>query len=102
MENSSFNSLISNVLQNIWYWKLILIPVKSLHYVWTRFVNHAKKHIVLLVPVLPATENAKEIWEAIKPEVQATIEEHLDQEEIVDEDDGPVEFQGDVDTALEW
>ena len=61
-----------------------------------------QKNIVLLVPVLPATENAKEIWEAIKPEVQATIEEHLDQEEIVDEDDGPVEFQGDVDTALEW
>ena len=54
------------------------------------------------VPVVPATENAQEIWEAIKPEVQATIVEYLDCEDIVDEDDGPVEFQGDVDTALEW
>ena len=57
---------------------------------------------LILVPVIPATENAQEIWEAIKPEVQATIEEYLDHEDIVDEDDGPVEFQGDVDTALEW
>ena len=54
------------------------------------------------VPVVPASENAKDLWEAIKPEVQATIEEHLDQDEIIDEDDGPVEFQGDLDTALEW
>ncbi|KAJ7379614.1 meiotic chromosome condensation [Desmophyllum pertusum] len=53
------------------------------------------------VPVVPESENAKEIWEAIKPEVQATIEEYLDQDEIIDEEDGPVEFQGDVDTALE-
>ena len=54
------------------------------------------------VPVVPESENAKEIWEAIKPEVQATIEEYIDQDEIIDEEDGPVEFQGDVDTALEW
>ena len=54
------------------------------------------------VPVVPATENAKEIWEAIKPEVKATIEEYFDQEDIVDEDDGPVEFQGDMDDALQW
>lgn len=59
-------------------------------------------YIVVLVPVEAETENAEKIWEAIKPEVQATIEEYLGQEEIVDEDDGPVEFQGDVDTALEW
>ena len=54
------------------------------------------------VPVVPATENANEIWEAIKPEVKATIEEYFDQEDIVDEDDGPVEFQGDMDDALQW
>ena len=59
-------------------------------------------YIVVLVPVVAETENAEKIWEAIKPEVQATIEEYVGQEEIVDEDDGPVEFQGDVDTALEW
>lgn len=53
------------------------------------------------VPVVPASENATDLWEAIKPEVQATIEEYLDQDEIIDEDDGPVEFQGDLDTALE-
>ena len=58
-------------------------------------------YIVVLVPVEAETENAEKIWEAIKPEVQATVEEYVDQEEIVDEDDGPVEFQGDVDTALE-
>ena len=57
---------------------------------------------VFVVPVVPESENAQEIWEAIKPEVQATIEEHLDQDEIIDEEDGPVEFQGDLDTALEW
>ena len=57
---------------------------------------------MFLVPVVPAKENSVEIWEAIRPEVKATIEEYLDHEEIVDEDDGPVEFQGDVDTALEW
>ena len=56
----------------------------------------------LIVPVVPASENAKKIWEAIKPEVQATIEEYFNQEEIDDDDDGPVEFQGDVDTVLEW
>ena len=54
------------------------------------------------VPVVPATENASEIWEAIKPEVKATIEEYFDQEDIVDEDDGPVEFQADMDNALQW
>ena len=54
------------------------------------------------VPVVPETENANEIWEAIKPEVKATIEEYFDQEDIVDEDDGPVEFQGDMDDALQW
>lgn len=57
---------------------------------------------VFAVPVVPESENAQKIWEAIKPEVQATIEEYLDQEEIIDEEDGPVEFQGDLDTALEW
>ena len=57
---------------------------------------------VFAVPVVPESETAQKIWEAIKPEVQATIEEYLDQEEIIDEEDGPVEFQGDLDTALEW
>ena len=52
--------------------------------------------------MVPESENAKDLWEAIKPEVQATIEEYLDHDEIIDEDDGPVEFQGDLDTALEW
>ena len=51
--------------------------------------------------MVPASENATDLWEAIKPEVQATIEEYLDQDEIIDEDNGPVEFQGDLDT-LEW
>ena len=58
--------------------------------------------VLISVPVVPATENASEIWEAIKPEVKATIEEYFDQEDIVDEDDGPVEFQGDMDDALQW
>lgn len=57
---------------------------------------------VFVVPVVPASEHAMDIWEAIKPEVQATIAEHVDQDEIIDEEDGPVEFQGDLDTALEW
>ena len=57
---------------------------------------------MFVVPVVPEIENAKKIWEAIKPEVQATIEEYLEQEEIIDEEDGPVEFQGDLDAALEW
>ena len=57
---------------------------------------------MFLVPVVPEIENARKIWEAIKPEVQATIEEYLEQEEIIDEEDGPVEFQGDLDAALEW
>ena len=57
---------------------------------------------IFVVPVVPESENAKDLWEAIKPEVQATIEEYLDHDEIIDEDDGPVEFQGDLDTALEW
>ena len=52
--------------------------------------------------MVPASENATDLWEAIKPEVQATIEEYLDQDEIIDEDNGPVEFQGDLDIALEW
>ena len=34
--------------------------------------------------------------------MKATIEEYFDQEDIVDEDDGPVEFQGDMDDALQW
>ena len=70
----------------------------------TRFEKEAKGKwpIVFVAPVLPASENAKDLWEAIKPEVQVTIEGHLDQDEIIDEDDGPVEFQGDLDTALEW
>ncbi|XP_066028149.1 condensin complex subunit 1 [Pocillopora verrucosa] len=46
-------------------------------------------------------EDVKKIWEAIKPEVQATIEECLDLEEIIDEGDGAVEFQGDQESALE-
>lgn len=58
--------------------------------------------VLISVPVVPATENASEIWEAVKPEVKATIEEYFDQEDIVDEDDGPVEFQGDMDDALQW
>lgn len=58
--------------------------------------------VLISVPVVPATENANEIWEAIKPEVKATIEEYFDQEDIIDEDDGPVEFQGDMDDALQW
>ena len=53
-----------------------------------------------IVPVLP--KNAAETWAAIEPEMMATIQEHLDQEEIVDEQEGPVEFHGDVDVALEW
>ncbi|XP_015767731.1 PREDICTED: condensin complex subunit 1-like [Acropora digitifera] len=53
------------------------------------------------VPVVLASENvAAKVWEAMRPEVQATIEEYVDNEEIIDEDDGPVEFQGDVRTAL--
>ena len=43
---------------------------------------------------------AAKVWEAMRPEVQATIEEYVDNEEIIDEDDGPVEFQGDVCAAL--
>lgn len=58
--------------------------------------------VLISVPVVPATENASEIWEAIKPEVKATIEEYFGQEDIIDEDDGPVEFQGDMDDALRW
>lgn len=57
---------------------------------------------MLLVPAVPEVEDAKKIWEAIKPEVQATIEEYLDQEEIIDEGDDPVEFQEDQESALEW
>lgn len=57
---------------------------------------------VLLVPSVLEVEDVKEIWEAIKPEVQATIEEYLDLEEIIDEGDGAVEFQGDEESALEW
>jgi len=53
------------------------------------------------VPVVLASENvAAKVWEAMRPEVQATIEEYVDNEEIIDEDDGPVEFQGDVRVAL--
>lgn len=53
------------------------------------------------VPVVSASEMvASKIWEAIRPEVQATIEEYIGHEEIVDDDDGPVEFEGDVNTAL--
>ena len=47
-------------------------------------------------------KNPAETWAAIEPEMMATIQEHLDQEEIVDEQEGPVEFHGDVDVALEW
>lgn len=57
---------------------------------------------MLLVPSVLEVEDVKEIWEAIKPEVQATIEEYLDLEEIIDEGDGAVEFQGDEESALEW
>ena len=64
--------------------------------------NFIFRIVLISVPVVPATENANEIWEAIKPEVKATIEEYFDQEDIIDEDDGPVEFQGDMDDALQW
>ncbi|RMX45777.1 hypothetical protein pdam_00004164 [Pocillopora damicornis] len=53
------------------------------------------------VPAVLEVEDVKKIWEAIKPEVQATIEEYLDLEEIIDEGDGAVEFQGDQESALE-
>ncbi|CAH3036153.1 unnamed protein product [Pocillopora meandrina] len=53
------------------------------------------------VPAVLEVEDVKKIWEAIKPEVQATIEEYLDLEEIIDEGDGAVEFQGDRESALE-
>lgn len=74
-------------------------------YIWVeQSLQIVSNFCILLwsVPVVPATENANEIWEAIKPEVKATIEEYFDQEDIVDEDDGPVEFQGDMDDALQW
>ena len=59
------------------------------------------KNPLITVPVVSASEMvASKIWEAIRPEVQATIEEYIGHEEIVDDDDGPVEFQGDVNTAL--
>ena len=57
---------------------------------------------MLLVPAVLEVEDVKKIWEAIKPEVQATIEEYLDLEEIIDEGDGAVVFQGDQESALEW
>lgn len=57
---------------------------------------------MLLVPAVLEVEDVKKIWEAIKPEVQAAIEEYLDLEEIIDEEDGAVEFQGDQESALEW
>lgn len=74
-------------------------------YIWVEQPLQIVSNFCILlwsVPVVPATENANEIWEAIKPEVKATIEEYFDQEDIVDEDDGPVEFQGDMDDALQW
>ena len=74
-------------------------------YIWVEQPLQIVSNFCILlwsVPVVPATENASEIWEAIKPEVKATIEEYFDQEDIVDEDDGPVEFQGDMDDALQW
>lgn len=57
---------------------------------------------MLLLPAVLEVEDVKKIWEAIKPEVQATIEECLDLEEIIDEGDGAVEFQGDQESALDW
>ena len=64
-------------------------------------IFYKEVHLLVSVPVALASENvAAEIWEAIRPEVQATIEEYVDNEEIIDDDDGPVEFQGDVHTAL--
>ena len=46
--------------------------------------------------------NLKKTWQTLEPEVRATVKEYIDQEEIKDDDDGPVEFQGDVDQALPW
>ena len=74
-------------------------------YIWVEQPLQIVSNFCILlwsVPVVPATENASEIWEAIKPEVKATIEEYFDQEDIVDEDDGPYEFQADMDNALQW
>ena len=64
-------------------------------------IFYKEGHALVSVPVVLASENvAAKVWEAMRPEVQATIEEYVDNEEIIDEDDGPVEFQGDVRAAL--
>ena len=46
--------------------------------------------------------NLKEIWKAIEPEVQATVLEYIDQEEMRDEEDKPIDLQIDTDEALPW
>ncbi|EDO34797.1 predicted protein, partial [Nematostella vectensis] len=46
------------------------------------------------VPVVAG--RPKDVWKAMEPEVRATVQEHIGEQEIIDDDDGSIEFQGDL------
>ncbi|XP_032230454.1 condensin complex subunit 1 [Nematostella vectensis] len=50
------------------------------------------------VPVVAG--RPKDVWKAMEPEVRATVQEHIGEQEIIDDDDGSIEFQGDVHEAF--